>query len=261
MILNSGILHRVGASRLYVNIARALAEDGIRTLRFDFSGIGDSEVRKDALSIEERFVVETRESMDHLQTVLGVDRFIVGGLCSGADGAFWAGLADERIVGIWQIDAFCYKTPGYFLRRYGPRVLDPRAWAHSIRVRLPRREEEGPDQEIFVSPDYSRVFPPRATVQDGLGKLLGREVDLFFFFTGGLEEYNYASQHADAFSAIDLGRRAEVHHIHDCTHMVTDLEHQRRLLSRLRNWFARITGFARSDRQGADVRVEASCYD
>ena len=62
VILNSGILHRVGASRLYVQTARSLAEDGITSLRFDFSGIGDSEVRKDSLPIEERFIVETCES-------------------------------------------------------------------------------------------------------------------------------------------------------------------------------------------------------
>ena len=52
VILSSGILHRPGASRLYVQIARALAEDGFTSLRFDFSGIGDSAVRRDAIPIQ-----------------------------------------------------------------------------------------------------------------------------------------------------------------------------------------------------------------
>jgi hypothetical protein len=43
LLVNSGILHRVGACRFHVRLARRLAEDGVSALRFDFSGIGDSE--------------------------------------------------------------------------------------------------------------------------------------------------------------------------------------------------------------------------
>ncbi|MDZ7781364.1 MAG: hypothetical protein U5R14_15735 [Gemmatimonadota bacterium] len=84
---------------------------------------------------------ETREAMDYLGGVKDIDRFILGGLCSGADGAFWTALEDHRTVGVWQIDPFTYHTPGYYLRLYGPKLLDPRAWFHSIRVRLPERCE------------------------------------------------------------------------------------------------------------------------
>ncbi|MDZ7781370.1 MAG: hypothetical protein U5R14_15765 [Gemmatimonadota bacterium] len=37
LILNSGILHRVGASRIYVQIARALADQGSRRFGSSFS--------------------------------------------------------------------------------------------------------------------------------------------------------------------------------------------------------------------------------
>jgi alpha/beta superfamily hydrolase len=47
VLLNPGIVHRVGPGRIYVKIARALAEQGFTVLRFDFSGIGDSSVRLD----------------------------------------------------------------------------------------------------------------------------------------------------------------------------------------------------------------------
>ena len=57
VILNSGILHRAGASRMYVQVARTLAEEGMTSLRFDFSGIGDSEVRRgESIPIEDRFI-------------------------------------------------------------------------------------------------------------------------------------------------------------------------------------------------------------
>ena len=145
-------------------------------------------------------------------------------------------------MGVWQIDAFCYKTPGYFIRRYGPRLFDPRAWVNSIRVRLRQPREDNQESDIFVAPEHRRVFPERTTVQAGLGQLLNREVALFFFFTGGQEEYIYATQHADAFGALDLGGRAEVHYVRECTHMVTGLEHQRRFVRDLRGWVARMTG-------------------
>ena len=243
IILNSGILHRAGASRTYVQIARALADDGITTLRFDFSGVGDSEVRKDSIPIEERFIQETVEAMDYMQTVTGQRRFMVGGLCSGGDGAFWAGLRDERVVGVWQIDAFCYPTLGYRLRRYGPKLLDPRAWLHSIKVRLVKSDSnEEKDEESFVKPEYRRVFPPREEVGAGLGQLLDRGVDLYFLFTGGLEEYAYETQHEETFPRLRLDDRAELRYIGDCDHTVTNLQHQRILVDDLRAWSGRVAG-------------------
>ncbi|MGY8779654.1 MAG: hypothetical protein ACKVIN_16240 [Longimicrobiales bacterium] len=255
VILNSGILHRPGASRLYVQIARKLAEDGVTTLRFDFSGIGDSEVRRDAIPIEERFTQETREAMDYLGTVTNGDRFLVGGLCSGADGAFWTALVDERVIGVWQIDAFCYKTFGYYKRRYGPKLLKLGAWVDSVRVRLPQTGADQPDkdEELFVKPEYRRVFPPRSDVGAGLRTLLDRGVGLYFFFTGGLEEYNYEMQHADTFPGLDLTRRAQIRHIGECSHMVTDLEHQKAVVSD-------VCGWARTFNDRATDRAVATTY-
>ena len=239
VILNSGILHRAGASRMYVRVARAMAELGVSSFRFDFSGIGDSEVRRESIPIEQRFIVETREAMDYLETVVGVDRFVLGGLCSGADGAFWTAMEDERAVGVWQIDAFCYRTVRYHMRRYGPKVLNPSAWLNSVKARLPEPEPAERDEEQFVKPEYRRVFPPKEVVDAGLSSLVERDVELFFFFTGGIEEYNYEEQHFESFP--QLVGRAELVHLPDSTHTVTDLGHQERLLEALTRWAARFT--------------------
>jgi hypothetical protein len=239
VILNSGILHRAGASRMYVRVARAMAELGVSSFRFDFSGIGDSEVRRESIPIEQRFIVETREAMDYLETVVGVDRFVLGGLCSGADGAFWTAMEDERAVGVWQIDAFCYRTVRYHMRRYGLKVLNPSAWLNSVKARLPEPEPAERDEEQFVKPEYRRVFPPKEVVDAGLSSLVERDVELFFFFTGGIEEYNYEEQHFESFP--QLVGRAELVHLPDSTHTVTDLGHQERLLEALTRWAARFT--------------------
>jgi hypothetical protein len=237
VILNSGIIHRVGSSRIYVTLARAAAKQGFSTLRFDFSGVGDSGTRRDSIPIEERFVAETQEAMEYMARVTGAERFVVGGLCSGADGAFWAGIQDERIDGIWQIDPFTYRTPRYYLRRYGPKLVDPRAWLHSIKVRFPDRNGEAED-EVFVAPEYRRVFPPRKVVHDGLKALLDRDVALYVFLTGD-SDLNYPGQFAAAFPRLRLAERSDIRYVPDAVHTVTGLEHQTFLERDLVDWMVR----------------------
>ena len=99
VLLNAGIVHRVGAGRVYVKLARALASDGFLTLRFDFSGIGDSAIRNDNLIFAKSAVAETREAMDFLSATKGVEHFILLGGCSGARIAFNTAYCDPRIIG------------------------------------------------------------------------------------------------------------------------------------------------------------------
>ncbi len=105
VFLNAGVVHRVGPNRLYVRLARALAQRGFPSLRFDYSGIGDSGARTDDLPPAESVMLETREAMDLLERVRGVDRFVPIGICSGATLSFLAALEDERVVACVLINA------------------------------------------------------------------------------------------------------------------------------------------------------------
>lgn len=107
LLLNAGLIHRVGPSRLYVKLARALAERGLPVLRFDLSGTGDSDARADSLTFEKSSVAETRAAMDELERRLGIREFVLVGLCSGALVAFCTACADERVRG-----AACINSPG-----------------------------------------------------------------------------------------------------------------------------------------------------
>jgi pimeloyl-ACP methyl ester carboxylesterase len=84
ILLNSGIVHRVGPGRVYVKIARQLAALGLTTFRFDFSGIGDSKPRPDNLPFDKSSVDETQRAMAVLEKERGIRRFILIGVCSGA---------------------------------------------------------------------------------------------------------------------------------------------------------------------------------
>jgi alpha/beta superfamily hydrolase len=100
ILLNSGLVHRVGPNRIYVRIARELASMGFIALRFDFSGIGDSKARYDTIPFEKSSLIETQEAMTYLQKAKAVDDFILVGNCSGAVASFNTAIIDQRVKGI-----------------------------------------------------------------------------------------------------------------------------------------------------------------
>lgn len=246
LMLNSGILHHVGASRLHVQLARWLSARGYITLRFDLSGIGDSEARKDTLPFEQSAVMETREAMDHLAQQKGVTKFVLFGLCSGADMAFKVALVDDRVAGVVQLDAWAYRTIGYYVRHYGRRARHLGAWTNAAR-RLVRRvaasqtpapaaEERGPDLETSA---YRRRFPPRESVAADLRTIAGRGTELLYIFSGDQSEhYNHQTQYRTSFRDVDFGERLRVEYVGEADHLFTRLDHQRWVLTTVEEWIA-----------------------
>src|SRR5262245_3810682 len=109
ILLNAGVIHRVGPHRLSVTIARHLAALGCVVLRFDFSGIGDSPVRADHLPFAQSVISEAQEAMHYVRAARGLDRFVLIGLCSGADIAFRTACCDESVVGVALLNAQGYQ--------------------------------------------------------------------------------------------------------------------------------------------------------
>lgn len=100
--LNPGAIHRIGMNRNYVGFARALAERGVGSLRFDVSGIGDSPAlpgMSENLLYSTHVVPDVRAAMDFLERERMGQRFVLAGLCSGAYAAFHSALADDRVCG------------------------------------------------------------------------------------------------------------------------------------------------------------------
>ncbi len=99
IILNSGMTHRVGPHRLAVRLARRLVKLGIPAARFDLSGIGNTDVRKDGESIKLQWLSQCREVMALLEEDYGYKRFVLIGLCVGGQASFGFAARDERVVG------------------------------------------------------------------------------------------------------------------------------------------------------------------
>jgi len=105
ILLNAGLIHRVGPSRVYVKIARNLADLGFTVLRFDLSNIGDSKAREDHLPYEKSAIAETQDAMTYLSRARGCRRFVLMGHCSGAINSFRTAAHDPRVAGVVLINA------------------------------------------------------------------------------------------------------------------------------------------------------------
>lgn len=123
VILNHAIVRRVGHHRMYVTLSRMLASAGRLAVRLDLSRIGDSRGRSELLSPFGSFMA-VKEVLDSIQTSHRAARFILVGLCTGADLALLYGRTDPRVVGLVLMDPTLPPTPRYYYHC----VLRP--WSH-----------------------------------------------------------------------------------------------------------------------------------
>ena len=240
--LNAGMLHRIGPHRLYVDLARDMALDGIASLRFDFSGVGDSEPRRDGLPAWNRIVPEVLEAMELLEARCGVKAFVIGGLCAGADAAYRVACASERVVGVVMMDGFPYRTPGFYLRHYGRRLFNSRSWRNVITGRHPVwnriRSMLGQKDAMRSAPNLTdRDIPPKNEAIAGVRALLRRGARFLCLYTGGLENYyNSRGQLREAFRSIRFDDSIRVEYLPETDHTFTLRAHHEVAVALIREW-------------------------
>jgi pimeloyl-ACP methyl ester carboxylesterase len=210
LILNAGIVHRVGPNRLYVKMARDLAARGFVALRFDFSGIGDSGVRADSLPFPESAIRETQEAMDYLAAATGIQRFVLMGICSGGTISFRTACRDPRVIGAVLINArgHLHEAADYGLSSYlRRRTLARHYWRitflSSFSLKNVTRVLTGKVNYWRVLPSMlgplpSRLFSRRRGVSPGpdalaaeLNRLRARGVRLLHIYSEGDEGLDY----------------------------------------------------------------------
>jgi alpha-beta hydrolase superfamily lysophospholipase len=99
ILANSGRDYHIGWGRATVHQARALAERGIASFRFDAGGIGDSPASAstpaEVLYSDEQ-IADLRHAIDYVEK-LDAGPIALVGRCSGAYGAFQAAVQDVRV--------------------------------------------------------------------------------------------------------------------------------------------------------------------
>lgn len=251
LLLNSGVLHRVGSCRLSVEVARGITEQtGMPTLRFDYSGLGDSAARRSELGRDALARSEIIEVMNHLQESQGIKQFILFGLCSGARDAVHAAAEDSRVVGVVQLDGYAYRNWQYYFTHYRERVLSMAVWRRFFVQTLPDKvrqlfdrlaakssgSTQKPLPEAAVDMDWGDYLP-RSEVACVYHKLAQRGVRLFVHFTGSWgDQYNYPGQFFDMFSDVDFGKTVHAQFCPEVDHIHSDPQARRELINAIAAW-------------------------
>lgn len=239
ILLNAGLLHRVGPNRLSVDIARRVAIGGVSTFRFDISGIGDSQLGDADLLYVERSRRDISDAMNMLEETIGADRFVLIGLCTGAFNAFRSAVADDRVVGCVFLDGYSYPTLRSRVRHYAPRILQGKRWARYIKrkLRIGLWSEESSRREDPVI--FETEALPRDRFASQLSTLVSRGTRMLFVYTGGgPQTFNYPRQLHEAFPHIDLDQTSTVHWYPDSDHTYSLPGHRSRLIDDIDAWMA-----------------------
>jgi hypothetical protein len=240
ILLNAGLLHHVGQNRLNVTLARRLAKLGCTSFRFDFSGIGDSRMRTGSAGVRERNTAEIQEAIDYLEKTRGAKSFALIGLCTGADNAHRAAVADSRVCGVVMLDGYSYPTANYLIRRFRNKLFRLSHWKDFLAnriARLIRRRRRSSTKETAGSAAYFWLLPKKSQIENELRNLIEREVRMLQVFSGSNIAYNYAEQYADSFRHIDFNGLLKVTYMAEADHTYSIRADRERLLSVIEKWF------------------------
>jgi len=98
IILVGGPQYRVGSHRQFTLLARDLAGAGIPSLRFDYTGMGDSEGERCDFSATDADIAAALEAFHAAQA--GLERVVLWGLCDAASAAMMFAHRHARIAGL-----------------------------------------------------------------------------------------------------------------------------------------------------------------
>jgi exosortase A-associated hydrolase 1 len=150
LILVGGPQYRVGSHRQFTLLARSLGEAGIASLRFDFSGMGDSEGEKSEFSGTRDNLAAAIEAF--LDAAQGVTRIVLWGLCDAASSAMMYAHLHPQVVGMVLLNPWVHTgeyAPDVKLAHfYRPFLADRNRWRGFLsgKVRIvPALREVGRD--------------------------------------------------------------------------------------------------------------------
>jgi pimeloyl-ACP methyl ester carboxylesterase len=212
ILLNAGLNPHVGPNRLYVRLARRLAQQGMIVLRFDLSGIGDSHVRTDKMPFEEGVIDDTRQAMHELAQSYGVEQFIFMGHCAGAAQSFLMGIEEDKTAGVvlmnpqndredWREYDRKRKVQQYYQNYYGKKAIaDTNRWWRFLTGKVDYRSIfMNVFKDVLWSKIATQLFRLRSKIQGysakpdavqqrviaGFRKLGSRKTPLLFIYSNG----------------------------------------------------------------------------
>lgn len=241
LLLNAGVIHRVGPHRVNVRLARDLARHGFHCFRFDISGLGDSSFSsRPQASYQEQARADIVDAMHAVTERTGISRFALFGICSGAQNGLSAAEIDPRLAGLFMVDGYAYATPrtrwqrGWIYLRRQPLLYAAR-WLWSRARSAFGRPANGTDESVEI--DYGQNTPPKHVFARTITELVARDVRIACLFTGSwIDRYSYRDQWRDGFKDEAFVDKVQIGFEPSLDHTASTLAGQRVLIDEVRAW-------------------------
>lgn len=174
LVVVGGPQYRVGSHRQFVQLSRALAKQQIASMRFDYTGMGDSSGDKKEF---DQISDDVQQACDVAIQELGIERLIIWGLCDAASAAMIYAHTDSRVKGVlvlnpWlRSDAAMGKTmiKYYYLQR----LLSKDFWLKMFKGKVNVASSIG-DAKGFVKDSVSQQDNDQDTYQSRMQKGLAQ---------------------------------------------------------------------------------------
>lgn len=240
VMLNAGVVSRIGPHRFNVKLARHLASLGFSSVRFDLSGQGDSRppTASAASSQEEQVMLDLRDALDHIAQTTGVERFVIAGICSGAVAAYFYAQRDDRVIGTWMLDGYTFHTWKSHCIRYVGKVrrLLTRDWL-STYAKLKTLWGSATAQSHDEVDYGSTRQPSKSAYSAAMQKMAHRGMRSFMMFSSDIHwYYNYQDQFHDAFKGQTFASTVTTEYLPNVDHTLTQVKDQAYVIDRIGTW-------------------------
>lgn len=234
ILISAGLIHKAGPHRLHTLASRALVAQGYPVFRFDLNGVGDSRRSQSESDVNERSLLDVIAAMDRLSEY-GIQRFVLGGLCSGAEDSFQTAHRDERVDGVFLLDPHGYKTKGYHYRNFFFKVrrkIKWWLWGDEFNRDKSNRQSEELDELVA----FRKTLP----CEDNLAMLkalIERQVKVHYIYTGGVVGYfNYKQQFYHMFPGLESSPYVQVSYFPELDHTAIVEKDRNKLIHLFKTW-------------------------
>jgi len=243
LMLNMGANHRIGPRRINVKLARQMAARGISSIRLDLAGLGDSGPASGSEHFLTQAVFDLQAAMNLIETMLGIRRFIVIGLCSGATNGLSLAVADVRVVGLLMFDGYAF--PGRRARwertfRRALALTNPAVIAKTVRW-LSRKFSAS--AAAAAAPHIFEADPPEVTAaafRRSMTQIAERNVAVLLLYTGTMHVTDRRRDQLGPFADEPFTQQFEYEFIAEIDHSLTSMASQEIFMSVVCDWALRV---------------------
>lgn len=244
LMLNMGANHRVGPRRINVKLARQMATSGIPSIRFDLAGLGDSGPAGGSEHFLTQAVFDLQAAMNLIETMLGVRRFIVIGLCSGATNGLSLAVTDARVVGLLMFDGYAFPDRRTRFTRAVRRALaaptNPAVIGKTARW-LQRKLSA--NAAAAAAPNIFEPDPPEVTAalfRRSMMQLAERNVAVLMMYTGTMHVTDRRRDQLGPFATEAFMEQFEYQFLAEIDHSLTSMASQQIFMDAVCEWALRV---------------------